>query len=99
MIKAATKNMNNVKVDYTDGYVVDYAKAHHANYLLRGVRNEIDEKYEEALKKANEKLAPDIKTIILKADDKFKDVSSSNIIKKIKNEEDISSLLPYLNKR
>lgn len=94
LIKLAIKGLKNVKVDKTTGLTVNYAKAHHAHILIRGVRNQKDLAYEKKLAKINQKLAPSIKTVFLKANPKYVHLSSHEVIKRIKNEDDISSFVP-----
>ncbi|MCQ2792392.1 MAG: pantetheine-phosphate adenylyltransferase [Bacilli bacterium] len=93
LIKLATKGLN-VKVDYTEGLTVAYAKRHHIRYLIRGVRNKQDQVYEEKMKKINQQLAKEIKTIIYPASKKYQNISSSEVVSLIKKSEDISSLVP-----
>ncbi|MCQ2795285.1 MAG: pantetheine-phosphate adenylyltransferase [Bacilli bacterium] len=94
-IKLSVKGMKGVEVDYTDGYVVDYAKKHHINILIRGIRNEKDYEYESKMSKINQKLAPDIMTLALNVSERYQHISSSKVRELKQKGEDLS---PYVNK-
>ncbi|MCQ2794247.1 MAG: pantetheine-phosphate adenylyltransferase [Bacilli bacterium] len=95
MMKAAVKDLDRVKVDYTKGYTVNYARSHHAEFLIRGVRNKTDQQYENKLAKINQKLAPEIKTIIYPCEACHKNLSSTKIKQLIKNGSDLTQFLPH----
>lgn len=94
MIKEATKEFNNVEVDFYDGLTVDYAKNHGATYLIRGIRNTSDYDYELELYKANKTLNNSIETVFFMASDDYSLISSSKINELKKNKVDISNLVP-----
>ena len=94
MIKEATKEFNNVEVDFYDGLTVDYAKNHGATYLIRGIRNTSDYDYELELYKANKSLNNSIETVFFMASDDYSLISSSKINELKKNKVDISNLVP-----
>ena len=92
-IKLSTSGLKGIKVDYTDSLVVEYAKKHHINYLIRGVRNNKDKIYETKMSKVNKRLAPKIKTVLIKANESYQDISSSNVRSLKKKGGDLS---PYV---
>lgn len=92
-IKLTTKGLKGVKVDYTDGLVVEYAKKHGVYFLVRGYRNEVDYRYEEKMSIINKKLAPDIITAIYKSKKRYQSVSSTNVKKLKKKGETLSSFV------
>lgn len=92
-IKLTTKGLKGVKVDYTDGLVVEYAKKHGVYFLVRGYRNEVDYRYEEKMSIINKKLAPDIITVIYKSKKRYQSVSSTNVKKLKKKGETLSSFV------
>ena len=94
-IKLSIKGIKGVSVDYTDGYVVDYAKKHHIKILIRGIRNEKDYEYETKMSKVNQKLAPDIMTMAINVSERYKHISSSKVRLLKQKGEDVS---PYVNK-
>ncbi|MCQ2796750.1 MAG: pantetheine-phosphate adenylyltransferase [Bacilli bacterium] len=94
-IELSTKGLKGVVIDYTDGYVVDYAKKHCINILIRGIRNEKDYEYEAKMSKINQKLAPDIMTVAINATARYRDISSSKVKALKQKGEDLS---PYVAK-
>ncbi len=83
IIKSYVDLIPNVSIDYTDGYVVEYAKECGATVLLRGIRHETDSLGELKLAQENLKLAPTIQTVILPTDPSLSDISSYNVKKMI----------------
>lgn len=94
-VKLSTKGLKGVTVDSTNGLTVDYAKKHKVNILVRGIRNEIDYKYEEKMSKINQRLAPSIMTIALEVSSRYKNISSTKVRELKKKGEDLS---PYVSK-
>ncbi len=82
MIKDLTKDMENVEVAAFDGLTVDYARACHANVIVRGLRAVTDFEYELQFAQTNKVIAPDIDTIFLTTNLKYSYLSSS-IVKEI----------------
>jgi len=93
-IKGAIKGIDNVEVDSTTGLTIDYAKAHGAKYLVRGLRNDSDFEFETHLMLINKVLEPTIETVFLIADEDLKDLSSTKVKKLYKSGVDISNLVP-----
>lgn len=56
---------------------VDCCRRCGCSVIVRGVRNAADWDYEQTVAAVNHSLAPDIETIILPADDKLRDISST----------------------
>lgn len=81
IIKHRVGKMPNVSVDFSQGYVVHYAKECGGTVLLRGIRNGTDATYETTLAQENLKLAPDIQTVLLPTDPVLSDISSSAVRK------------------
>lgn len=65
-------------VEYCD-MTVDLCKRVGAHFILRGIRNAKDLEYEQTIAAVNKALAPDIETVLLLADDKHRDISSTLI--------------------
>lgn len=65
-------------VEYSD-MTVDLCKRVGAHFILRGIRNVKDLEYEQTIAAVNKALAPDIETVLLLADDKHRDISSTLI--------------------
>lgn len=94
MIKDATKQYKNVKVDSTDGLSVNYAKKIGAHHLIRGLRAVTDFEYEFQLSAGNEFIDSDIDMIFLMSHKETSFISSSTIDDLYKNGVDISPLVP-----
>ena len=78
-INQATKHLENVSCDATDGIVVQYARQIGAQFLVRGIRDATDAEYETNLANINRSIAPEITTFFLCADPKLAEVSSSRL--------------------
>ncbi len=55
----------NVKVDFTEGLLVDYAKKHKVHTIIRGLRAISDFEYEFAMANINRTLASQVETMIV----------------------------------
>jgi|SRR5689334_3227401 pantetheine-phosphate adenylyltransferase len=66
----------NVEVDSFDGLLVDYASAHSATVLLRGIRAISDYEYELQMALMNRRLRPDIETVFMMANEAYSFISS-----------------------
>ena len=93
MIKEAV-NDERVTVDSFTGLTVEYAKAHGASHLIRGLRAVTDFEYEFSLASANDYIDSSIDTVFLmsKAEKSF--INSSMIMELHKKGVDVSSLVP-----
>ncbi len=58
----------NLRVESFEGLLVEYAKSHGVNVLLRGLRAVADFEYEYQMANMNRKLAPGVETVFLMAD-------------------------------
>jgi pantetheine-phosphate adenylyltransferase len=58
-------------------FLVDFAKQHKANALIRGVRNATDLEYETTLSEVNRELAPNIQTLVMIPPKELQKLSSS----------------------
>jgi pantetheine-phosphate adenylyltransferase len=77
LLALTTRHLPNVRCDHSEALVVEFARAHQARFLVRGVRGATDADYEAALAHANRALAPEIVTVFLPADAELSAVSSS----------------------
>lgn len=94
MIKDATKDMKGVKVDYTDGLTVEYAKKIGATHLVRGIRTVTDFEYEFSLAAANRFIDKSIDIVFFMASSESSIISSSSVDQLAKSGIDISNLVP-----
>lgn len=80
MLKAALPEDENLIVDeFTNRYLVDYAKEKGAQYILRGIRSSADYEYERVMRHINGDMASDITTTFLMPPRDIAELSSSMI--------------------
>ena len=65
LLEAVTKHLPNVTVVGFSGLLVDFAKDHQANVLIRGLRAVSDFEYEFQLANMNRRLSPDLESVFL----------------------------------
>lgn len=65
ILRKATENIPNVTVCSFSGLSVNFAREHHANVILRGLRAVTDFEYELQMAQTNRVLAPDVDTVFL----------------------------------
>lgn len=87
----ARENLNATVITYS-GLSVDAAKAHHATFLVRGIRNGMDYAEEENLALINEELSQ-IDTIYIRSG-KLGIISSSMVMSLLQNKRDITNYVP-----
>ena len=93
MIKEAVEGKN-VEVDSYQGLTVEYAKAHGAKHLIRGLRAVTDFEYEFQLATANDFIDSTIDTVFLMSKNDKSFINSSMIVELYKQGQDVSSLVP-----
>jgi len=94
MIRLATKDLPQVRVDATEGLSVHYAKRQHAVALVRGLRAVSDFEYEFKLAAGNNYVDPDIEVVFFMAKSQYNFLSSSTLKELYLQDVDISSLVP-----
>jgi pantetheine-phosphate adenylyltransferase len=78
MLKGITGRYNNVKIDtFTNQFLINYAHSIKANYIIRGIRSQIDFEYEKQMSNVNRGFSPCIETIFLIPPADIVDISSS----------------------
>ncbi|MED1112859.1 pantetheine-phosphate adenylyltransferase [Bacillus paramycoides] len=82
LIKEATKDIPNVRVDSHSGLLVEYAKMRNANAILRGLRAVSDFEYEMQITSMNRKLDENIETFFIMTNNQYSFLSSS-IVKEV----------------
>ena len=94
LIRESTRHLENIEAAATAGYVVEYARAIGARFLVRGVRGATDTDYEMALAAVNRDLAPEVTTLFIPASSGLTDVSSSRLKALAHEGADLSALCP-----
>ena len=94
MIKDSVKDLPNVKVDFYEGLVVDYATKNNVQVLVRGLRAVSDFEYEFQLAAANRFINNEIEMVFFMANSENNFISSSMIKEMALAGQDVSSLVP-----
>ncbi len=82
VIREIFHNRPEVKVDYFQGLLVEYARKMGTKILLRGMRTVSDFEYELQMALSNKTLSPEIETIFMVTEGEYSHISSS-LIKEI----------------
>ena len=83
-----------IEIKRYEGLTVDFCKKEGANFILRGLRDSHDFKFEKNIAQMNKDLNPDIETIFIITPPELSHISSSLIRDIIKNGGDISKFIP-----
>lgn len=86
------ENINNAEVIIYDNLSADTALAYNANFMIRGLRNDMDYTYEENLSLINEEISG-LDTIYIRSG-LLGFISSSMVVELIQNGRDVSKYLP-----
>ena len=70
-------SLNNIRVLSFDSLLVDFAKKHNAQIIIRGLRAVSDFEYEFQLSGMNKRLNPHIETLFMTPSEEFANISSS----------------------
>lgn len=93
------KPLPHVQVAGFDSLLLDFAKSHGANVILRGLRTVTDFDYEFQLASMNRQLNPAIESIFLMPAEKYMSISSSLIREIAALGGDVTSFVPMLVKQ
>jgi pantetheine-phosphate adenylyltransferase len=94
MVSRSTRHLKHVEAQAFDGLLVEYAKAHQAQALIRGLRAVSDFEFEFQMALMNRKLDERIETIFMMPKDTYTYLSS-RIVKEIARlGGDVSSFVP-----
>ena len=92
-IQQAFSNEPRVKVEAYEGLTIDFAAAHKAGCILRGVRSVQDFEYERNIAEANKQLCG-IETVLLYTRPEYAHISSSLVRELYSYNKDITPYLP-----
>ena len=93
-IKDVYGNNPKIEIKFYEGLTVDFCKKENANYILRGLRNSHDFKFEKGIAQMNKDLNKEVETIFIITPPEISHISSSIIRDIIKNGGDVSQFLP-----
>ena len=94
MAKIATQSLSGVRVQSFDNLLVDFAKSHGANFIIRGLRAVSDFEYELQIGYANASLWEKIESVYLMPTLKNAFISSSIVRSILLHGGDVSHLVP-----
>ncbi len=93
-IKDVYGNNPKIEIKFYEGLTVDFCKKENANYILRGLRDSHDFKFEKGIAQMNKDLNKEVETIFFITPPEISHISSSIIRDIIKNGGDVSKYIP-----
>ena len=93
-IKDIYKTNPKIEVQFYEGLTVDFCEKVDAKYILRGLRDSHDFKYEKNIAQTNKNLNSELETIFIITPPEISHISSTIIRDIIKNGGDVSQFLP-----
>lgn len=94
LIRESIKDMPNVRVDFSTGLLVEYAKKIKADAILRGLRAVSDFEYEMQITSMNKRLEPNIETFFMMTNTQYSYLSSSIVKEVARYNGNIDDLVP-----
>jgi len=88
------KDIPNISVERYEGLTVDFCKTVNANFIVRGLRNSHDFRFERNIAQMNKELNAEIETIFIITPPELSHISSTILRDIIKNVGDISTFIP-----
>jgi len=77
LVKASLNGLRTTVETYENRFLVEYARSRGAEFVLRGIRTELDYQYERSMKYINSDLDADVVTVFLMPPREIAEVSSS----------------------
>ena len=93
-VEASIKSIDSTQVLSFDSLLVDFAKDHNAQIIIRGLRAVSDFEYEFQLSGMNKRLNPEIETLFMTPSEEFANISSSLVREILSLGGDISAFVP-----
>ncbi|MFI5323735.1 MAG: pantetheine-phosphate adenylyltransferase [Thermodesulfobacteriota bacterium] len=90
------RGREDVRVDYFEGLLVEYAKKMGTNTVLRGMRTVSDFEYELQMALANKTLSPELETVFMVTDSEYSHISSSVIREVVSLGGSVKHMVPKL---
>ncbi|HRO67981.1 MAG TPA: pantetheine-phosphate adenylyltransferase [Pseudobdellovibrionaceae bacterium] len=94
LIEKTLSHIPNMRVDVFGGLTVDYMRKNNAHVIVRGLRAVVDFEYEMTMSSVNQKLAPDIETMLVFARPEFYYISSRGVKEVAMNGGALQGLVP-----
>jgi pantetheine-phosphate adenylyltransferase len=93
-LKQVFRNEPKISVTSFSGLTVDFCKANHAPYILRGIRTAADFEFEKAIAQMNKAQAPEIETVFILPVAELSAINSTIIRDIVRNGGDVSQFVP-----
>ncbi len=93
-IENAVRDVSNITVEAFSNLLVEFARAHEATAIVKGLRAISDFEYEMEMNQLNHRQAPEIESVYLMASDKYSFLSSSGVKELATFGGDIDDLVP-----
>lgn len=93
MLRAATEQFDNVRVEQFDGLLVDFCREHEIPAIIRSLRSVSDFDYELQIAQMNYRLAG-VETLFMPANPQYSFLSSSLVKEVAQYGGDVSTLVP-----
>jgi len=93
-VNTSVEVLDNVRVLRFDSLLVDFARDHNAQIIIRGLRAVSDFEYEFQLSGMNKRLNPNIETLFMTPSEEFANISSSLVREILSLGGDISAFVP-----
>ena len=87
-------NNTKIEVKFYEGLTVDFCKKENAKYILRGLRDSHDFKFEKGIAQMNKDLNKEVETIFIITPPEISHISSSIVRDIIKNGGDVRKFIP-----
>src|SRR5262245_22308512 len=94
IVRAVVARYPSVTVDSFDGLLVDYARAHGAQSIVRGLRALSDFEYEFQVALMNRRLEPGVETVFMMPSEAYSYVSSRLVKEVVRLGGDVTGLVP-----
>lgn len=94
LIRKVTAELGNVDVESFDGLLVDFAKAHNAKVIIKGLRTVNDFEYEFQMALLNKTLDAECETMFMMTNSKYSYISSSMVKELASYKGDLEGLIP-----
>ncbi|HIF9177485.1 TPA: pantetheine-phosphate adenylyltransferase [Photobacterium damselae] len=94
LAQSVTQHLPNVEVVGFSGLLVNFAKEHNANVLVRGLRAVSDFEYEFQLANMNRRLMPELETVFLTPAEENSFISSTIVKEVALHKGDVSQFVP-----
>jgi pantetheine-phosphate adenylyltransferase len=93
-VSISVQSLDNVRILSFDSLLVDFARDHNAQIIIRGLRAVSDFEYEFQLSGMNKRLNPNIETLFMTPSEEFANISSSLVREILSLGGDIGPFVP-----